>query len=569
MAQRLGLRLAVGLAGGGARARGAAADRPDLGCGEDGVGKAGLTRADARAIRAVRGGRRRGSPRADPAAGAGVDAHKTSSHDPRGAGQRHDAARERRPTPRRSSKDELVVGAQAGLRQRQAAEAVALQRVRAGQEEGEVGARGGTRRRSSRRARQISERLAAEQASSRLGGQYEVVQRRDRAGRGSCGPRAARGRRPRGRRRAAARCRRPGGRPVDEPSAQDPRAPARRSTSVATADVVEEAEAASKSRPARRCVPAAEVHGHADARRRVLRRPSVRPRSGGRAPRAAATRAGRATRRSRSPSAGPVSGVCRRPGVVDTTRARFRPDGPGGRPRRPRRRARPRRAARAAAGIFASGKPVAPGSGKHVGSWLEDAHGGGWGIIRAHDPRGRGVRQRRADARHRAGLDARRGAPLPPVRVGLHGRPQARPPGLLARRWPRPSSRATSCAAGGLRLRAGARRRALRPRHGRARPRRAAHARGASSSLAALRAAGTPVGLASNSPRAFVDKALAVAGLEGALRRHRGRRRGRASPSRRPTATSRPRPRWAPSPAALRRARGLAARASPRPGRRA
>ena len=38
---------------------------------------------------------------------------------------------------------------------------------------------------------------------------------------------------------------------------------------------------------------------------------------------------------------------------------------------------------------------------------------------------------------------------------------------------------------------------------------------GAVELVAALRAAGTPVGLASNSPRAFVDKALAVAGLEG------------------------------------------------------
>ena len=38
---------------------------------------------------------------------------------------------------------------------------------------------------------------------------------------------------------------------------------------------------------------------------------------------------------------------------------------------------------------------------------------------------------------------------------------------------------------------------------------------GAVGLLGALRAAGTPVGLASNSPRAFVDKALRVAGLEG------------------------------------------------------
>lgn len=38
---------------------------------------------------------------------------------------------------------------------------------------------------------------------------------------------------------------------------------------------------------------------------------------------------------------------------------------------------------------------------------------------------------------------------------------------------------------------------------------------GAVELIRALRAAGTPVGLASNSARAFVDKALAVAGLEG------------------------------------------------------
>jgi HAD superfamily hydrolase (TIGR01509 family) len=38
---------------------------------------------------------------------------------------------------------------------------------------------------------------------------------------------------------------------------------------------------------------------------------------------------------------------------------------------------------------------------------------------------------------------------------------------------------------------------------------------GAVELLGALRAAGTPVGLASNSARTFVDKALAVAGLEG------------------------------------------------------
>jgi HAD superfamily hydrolase (TIGR01509 family) len=38
---------------------------------------------------------------------------------------------------------------------------------------------------------------------------------------------------------------------------------------------------------------------------------------------------------------------------------------------------------------------------------------------------------------------------------------------------------------------------------------------GAVELLRALRAAGTPVGLASNSPRAFVDKALTVAGLHG------------------------------------------------------
>jgi HAD superfamily hydrolase (TIGR01509 family) len=38
---------------------------------------------------------------------------------------------------------------------------------------------------------------------------------------------------------------------------------------------------------------------------------------------------------------------------------------------------------------------------------------------------------------------------------------------------------------------------------------------GAVDLIGALRAAGTPVGLASNSPRAFVDKALRVAGLEG------------------------------------------------------
>ena len=88
----------------------------------------------------------------------------------------------------------------------------------------------------------------------------------------------------------------------------------------------------------------------------------------------------------------------------------------------------------------------------------------------------------------------------------------------------------------------------LRSRHGRARPRRAADARGRRA-LGALRAAGTPVGLASNSARAFVDKALAVAGLEGLFDVTVAGDEV-AGPSRRPTATWRPPPRWAPSPAA-------------------
>ena len=70
---------------------------------------------------------------------------------------------------------------------------------------------------------------------------------------------------------------------------------------------------------------------------------------------------------------------------------------------------------------------------------------------------------------------------------------------------------------------------------------------GALELLAALRAAGTPVGLASNSPRAFVDKALASRAWRGPSTSPWPATRSR-SPSRPPTATWRPRPRWAPSP---------------------
>ena len=52
---------------------------------------------------------------------------------------------------------------------------------------------------------------------------------------------------------------------------------------------------------------------------------------------------------------------------------------------------------------------------------------------------------------------------------------------------------------------------------------------GAVDLLGALRAAGVPVGLVSNSPRSFVESGLRSAGLDGRLRGARDRRGGRAA----------------------------------------
>ena len=220
--------------------------------------------------------------RRDRGGGGGVDLDGVA-HVLRVAAREHDAdVRAGRAQP---VEHELVAGAQAGLGEREAAEAVALPRVGAREVERDLG-----RAAVERLVERVVERLEVVGVAG-AGGQVDVEVGGDALERVVA--RAVERERVRVRvgARAGRRCRRPGGR-RSRPPARAPPGPRRAAAASVHDDVVEEAVAAGE-RAAGVVGAAAEVHRDAVRRARGAPPPACPPPSGGRARPAPATTAAR------------------------------------------------------------------------------------------------------------------------------------------------------------------------------------------------------------------------------------------------------------------------------------